>query len=61
MPEQAGLVKDYIGDGVYVKWDGLQLWLLANDYANPTDRVCLEVPQLKSLVAFAKTHKISYE
>ena len=45
---------DYIGDGVYVKWRGDGVWLLANDHLNPTDKVFLEMPVLAALIRFVK-------
>ena len=33
---------DYIGDGVYVDFDGYTIWLKANNYDNPTDTIALE-------------------
>jgi hypothetical protein len=45
---------DYIGDGVYVKWRGDGVWLLANDHENPTDKVFLEMPVLDALNRFVK-------
>jgi hypothetical protein len=35
-------VKDYIGDGVYVEYDGFGIVLNANDATNPTDSIYLE-------------------
>jgi hypothetical protein len=32
----------YIGDGVYVKWDGPNAWLLTGSPWDPVDKVCLE-------------------
>jgi hypothetical protein len=44
---------DYIGDGVYVIFDGYDIWLHANDPNNPTDRICLEPSVLQGLMRFA--------
>jgi len=33
---------EYLGDGLYVSFDGFQLCLKANDAENPTDTVYLE-------------------
>jgi hypothetical protein len=35
-------MKDYIGDGVYVEYDGHGIALNANDATNPTDSIYLE-------------------
>jgi len=43
----------YIGDGVYVEYDGYGYWLLANDHLEPTDRIYLEPDVLKALNNFA--------
>lgn len=44
---------DYIGDGVYVLFDGYGFQLRANDHANPTDIIYLEPAVLESLNNFA--------
>ena len=33
---------EYLGDGLYVEWDGYYVKLMANDQHNPTDTVYLE-------------------
>lgn len=33
---------DYLGDGVYVDWDGYHIILKANDFDNPTDTIYLD-------------------
>jgi hypothetical protein len=33
---------EYIGDGVYVMFDGMGWWLYANDPESPTDSIYLE-------------------
>ena len=42
----------YIGDGVYVSFDGYQIWLAANDHRNKV--VALEPGVLEALIAFAR-------
>ena len=37
--------KRYIGDGVYVDFDGFSLWLTTEDGISVTNRICLE-PQV---------------
>ena len=34
--------REYIGDGVYVLYDGNGFWLYANDLEKPTDAIYLE-------------------
>jgi len=46
--------KDYIGDGVYVIFDGVGIWLHANDMVSPTDKIYLEPSVLQALNRFAK-------
>lgn len=46
--------KDYIGDGVYVIFDGNGISLHANDLHHPTDRIYLESSVLQALNRFAK-------
>lgn len=33
---------EYLGDGLYVKDDGYQIYLMANSHINPTDVVALD-------------------
>ena len=51
MPEE---IKDYLGDGLYAKFDGYQIELRANDFNNPTDTVYLEPAVLEALNRFTK-------
>jgi len=46
--------RDYIGDGVYVTYDGYGIELKANDHLRPTDKVYLEPEVFKALIRFAK-------
>lgn len=46
--------RDYIGDGVYVEFDGSGVWLKANDFDHPTDEIYLEAGVLEALIRFAK-------
>ena len=39
----------YLGDGVYAKFDGYGVWLLANDATHPTDEIYIEPAVLKAL------------
>ena len=42
----------YLGDGVYAKYDGYQIELMANDHMNPTDRIYLDSSTLTSFLKF---------
>lgn len=44
----------YCGDGVYAIFDGMGIWLHANDHKEPTDRIYLEPGVLNNLIRFAK-------
>jgi hypothetical protein len=46
---------DYMGDGVYIEWDGYAYWLRANDHRDSrcTDKICLESSVLSNIVKFA--------
>lgn len=45
-------MKDYIGDGVYVEYDGYGIALNANDATNPTDSIYLEPEVCAGLLRF---------
>lgn len=45
-------MRDYIGDGVYVEYDGYAIWLKANDIDKPTDTICLEPEVIDALIRF---------
>lgn len=52
------MMKDrYIGDGVYVSFDGYQIVLKANSLAYPTDVVYLEPKVWDNLVKFVEQLK----
>ena len=44
----------YLGDGVYVEFDGFGIILKANDHRNPTDTIALEPEVFNSLVRWVK-------
>ena len=48
---------EYIGDGVYVEYDGFGIWLLANDHLAPTDKIYLEPEVLEALNRFLERIK----
>lgn len=45
----------YVGDGVYVLFDGHGVCLKANDHLNPTDEIYLDRSVLEELVRIAKS------
>lgn len=45
---------EYIGDGVYVQFDGYGYELRANDHRFPTDKIYLEPEVFESLLRFEK-------
>lgn len=47
------MTKGYIGDGVYVEFDGYGIWLYANDFNNPTNKIYLEPMVLEALIRFS--------
>ena len=53
-------IKDaaYLGDGLYAKYDGYQVWLLASDGETVTDRVALDPDTLASFHEFLQ-HEFS--
>lgn len=44
----------YLGDGVYVSYDGYQMCLKANSHIRPTDEVFIDRQVWSSLVAFSE-------
>ena len=48
---------DYLGDGVYVDFDGYSIWLKANDYNHPSDTIALEPDVFKALVRYVERLK----
>ena len=46
--------KDYLGDGVYVDFDGYQIEMMANDPRIPTDTIYLDPTVMLNLVKYAK-------
>ena len=57
----ANLDWSYIGDGVYVKFDGFGFQLHANSHDNPTDRIYLEPNVLEGLIGYAKKRMLTEE
>ena len=50
----------YLGDGVYAMYDGCGVWLHANSWQEPTDRIYLEGRVLSSLVRQVKEWEERY-
>lgn len=46
--------KTYLGDGVYVSFDGYQLWLTTEDGIPQTNRIALEPEVYEALVKYVK-------
>ena len=46
--------KEYLGDGVYAEFDGYGIWLKANNYENPTDKIYLEPSVLETFDLWRK-------
>ncbi len=61
--QQAAVQPRHLGDGVYVSFDGYQLWLAANSHDSP-QRVALEPGVLGMLIDYAaginKAHGTPY-
>lgn len=45
-------IEDYIGDGVYVEWNGYEIILRAYDNRNPTDTIYLNEKIMDALQLF---------
>lgn len=43
---------DFLGDGVYAVYKNGGVWLYANDYERPTDKIFLEPEVLSNLTKF---------
>jgi len=48
---------DYIGDGVYVGFDGYHIWLVTYNGINITNEVALEQPVLTSFIGWLERNK----
>ena len=46
--------EDYLGDGVYVEYDGFGIMAKSNDHLNPTDTVYFEPWVLQAFIRFAE-------
>lgn len=55
MDDLSGLVyKEYIGDGVYVGFDGYHLWLYTSDGFKVTNKIALEREVYAKLTNYAE-------
>lgn len=45
---------EYIGDGAYVKWDGNAFIVFTHNGIQTTNKVYLEIPEMKKLIDFAR-------
>ena len=50
MPE---VIEEYLGDGLYAKYDGFHIVLMANSHISPTDTVYLDPYVFSALQRFA--------
>lgn len=48
--------QEYLGDGIYVKVDGMFIRLMSDDNVHPTNTIWLNEDTLKQLIKFAKIH-----
>ena len=55
-----GVPHSYLGDGLYAKYDGLGIWLMANDHKEPTDKVYLEPSVHQAFLRFIKDLRRQY-
>jgi hypothetical protein len=46
--------EEYLGDGVYIGFDGYQYVLKANSHINPTDTIALDPHVVKALLKYIK-------
>ena len=53
--------EQYLGDGVYVKFDGYRFMLMANIHGTPTDIIYLEPSVVKSLFEFIEKQRENKE
>ena len=45
---------EYLGDGLYAKFDGYQIYLMANSHTEPTDTVVLDPHTLRAFMRYVK-------
>jgi hypothetical protein len=47
-------MKQYLGDGVFIEFDGDGFWLITNDGGQDTNRIYLELEVYQALKAFVR-------
>lgn len=45
---------EYLGDGLYILFDGYQIWLMANSHIEPTDKVALDLHVYHAFLKWSK-------
>ena len=50
--------QDYLGDGVYVKYDGFGIWVMANHHEYPTDKVYFEPAVIGAFIRFLNKFRL---
>jgi hypothetical protein len=48
---------EYIGDSVYVSYDGYQVWLYTYNGLSVSDKIALEPPVMRSLIDYAQARQ----
>jgi hypothetical protein len=48
------MLREYLGDGVYVEQDGFQIWLITNDGYRDLSRIAIDRNVWENLKAYAK-------
>ena len=56
-----GKIKTYLGDGVYVGFDGYQIWLITSDGLGETNRIALDPDTYEALLAYVARLKRATE
>ncbi len=51
----------YLGDGLYAKFDGYQIYLMANSHEHPTDTVALDGHTLSAFIKYIDSLKVEDE
>lgn len=52
--QMPGKFHEYLGDAVYISFDGYQLWLCTSDGLGVTNMIALEPPVYESLLNYVK-------
>lgn len=51
----------YLGDGLYARFDGYQIYLMANSHEHPTDTVALDTHTLSAFIKYIDSLKVEDE